>query len=511
MNPYQRSIHVDVPINRLGSLAAEDGAEPLSGHLHGALAVLKDQRREWYESLSAQARVRSVSQLTILGLSATAIYNGLKSGVASDGDKRRLALAGAAGFATYTAGNWFINSSQEDAYVEGIRTLTCSMQMIEPLRMDLQKFAVLTADQLSLTVAINDLDRALLQAQALVRYADGDASAPAKVRKEAGHALWLARKTLASSHQLSRELDNSGVTLMREGDLAFARVAAIIKASNRDVSSPESHTGAMAGVIAKFRAVSIEPKSEAAGDPTTQTTPTVPGPKADRVGDKPKDSAVGADKTPLANASATALIDQLSARLKQQFDAATAALQAALDKQLAATSRAREQAQAVAKITAANASDQLKAVCIASGRNDCELLPDATATNLATLTASVYARRRPLSNQLLAFHQARKAALSNGNCVRGGSAMSVSPLEDAEVEAGAIHAITVSGVAVAPTVNVKGQATVERVVGPGPNEYVVRIQVADKAVGVIDVSISDRGLAAEQIVLTVIAPKAANQ
>ena len=108
-NPYQRSERVDIPLTKLASEAIEAGSENLAGNLHGAIATLKDQRREWVDSLSAQARVRAVTEIALLGVSSVALYGALKSSVISGGDKRRITAAGIFGFAAYSGSTWFVN------------------------------------------------------------------------------------------------------------------------------------------------------------------------------------------------------------------------------------------------------------------------------------------------------------------------------------------------------------------------------------------------------------------
>lgn len=451
-NPYQRTEQVDVPINKLATQATQAGADSLAGNLHGAIAALKDQRREWYESLSTQARVRTVTQLSVLGLSAGAIYSGLKSGVASDSDKKRLALAGALGFTAFAAGDWFANPSQEVAYTDGIHALTCAMLTIEPLRFGTASFSLMASEQLTLTRAINGLDEDLLEAQATFRYPSTSDSPQALVRREAAAALSRARKTLASSHQLYREIDNSGVTLMREGDLVFGRVAERIRAGSKAVTAPGVFASDISGMIGKFRSIAIEQKNEneAKDKPASDDSP----------GLKREGDVVGGHF--------------LNMTLPE--------LKAAINKEIQADGN----------------------ICGKSGNADCVATELAgTAERLAKKTAAVYAARRPLSNRLLAFFEARRAVEKNRSCAGPGSSMSVSPSTDAEVTVGQQYSIAVSGVATAPIVVVKGMAKHELLVGLGANQYVVRVAVDANAKGAIDVSISDGGRLTEDITLTV--------
>lgn len=462
IDPYQRSKRADVPINQLGyeevTLA---NARPLAGNLQGALGALKDQRREWFDSLSAQARVRTMTQLGLLGVTAAALYGGLKSGVTSDREKTRLAMAGAVGFTAYSASNWFVNPNQEKAYVEGVLGLTCAMLTIEPLRLEVESFDRMWAEQYRLTQAINRLDAELLRAQAVLRYARDSELPQAHVRREAASALWRARKTLASSEQLYSQLGNSGVILMREGDLVFARVAAHINAANKTVSSPDELVTQATGIIGKFRAVKIDAANES---------------------DKERSEA---GKSPAGGADGARKTGDVSAQGRKT--------QRALEGKL-------EKARAMSKADVDT--------CRTAGRSSCDLLSvDDVALTLASLTAEVYAARRPLSNRLLVFGDARKAAAKNPGCVAGGSAMTVSPAEDAKVKPGESYQIAVNGTTKPPMASVKGPATLEVLVS-GPNQYTVRVMVKADAKGTIDVSISDQGLATEEIQLTVDTPAA---
>lgn len=483
-NPYQRSARVDKPISQLGREEVRYAhAERLAGNLHGALGVLKDQRREWYESLSTQARVRAVTQIGLLGVTAAALYSGLKSGVTSDHDKRRLALAGAVGFAAYSGSTWFVNPAQEQAYVEGIRELTCAMMNIEPLRMSAVNFAQMKLERDALVEAINKLDKSLLGAEATERYPRDSKLAWAQVRVEARSALVRARKTLASSEQLADQLNNSGVTLMREGDLVFARVAARINAANKPITSPDAMVSQAAGIIGSFRSVKIDVPSESNGSGSGGggASPATPA-GGDGGGAVAKQTAVAAATASksLGSASMQELLTQVAALQKQQIAAAEEKALRTRDDKL----------EADAKKKLANASEA------------------STARKLAAETADLYAARRPLSMRLLSFAEQRKSVERNGSCVGSVSAMSISPADDAKVAQGDAYEITVSGVTAIPQVLVKGSASFEILVGPGTNQYVVRIKVAADAKGTVDVTISDRGLATEEIQLTVGTPAA---
>lgn len=524
-DPYQRSKQMDLPVERLAQDAltvdGKKGYDALAGNLHGAVAAIKDQRSEWVDSLSTQAKVRAGTQLGVIGVSAVALFNGLRTGVSNDGGKKDLALAGALAGGAYAASDYYSNTAQEDAYIEGIRGLTCALLAIEPLRMTLPAFENIKTEQVSLTLKINELDQKLLKAEASLRYPDGDKSPAALVRDEASSALYRARTTLRSSNQLVWELDKSGITLLREGDLVFANVAAKIKASNKVGSKPQDYVNNLTAILGKFREVKIDVASET-------STPKAPTPMAP--GSEPEikptaTSTVSASKsvtatvsaiaasasvvpsdTLLSQASITALINQVALNLqkqtaKQQKDAneKQAKEQAELDKK---TARAKEAASR-ATMSAAEA----QAACLAAKREDCFSPLDSVSVGLANATAELYKARRPLSNQLVVFNSARAAVNKNRACTGGGSPMTVSPDADANVEPGQVYVITINNVTTPPTVNLKGDAAFKYLVGPSVNQYTYQIEVGKEAKGAIDLSISDRGLATEEIKLTVVQKK----
>ncbi|QRF57487.1 hypothetical protein [Variovorax paradoxus] len=471
-DPYQRSQRVDTPVRQLGKEAAEryGDTELLAGDLHGALVVLKDQRREWYESLSTQARMRAITQLGLIGLTAAAFYGGLKSGVTSNGDRSRLALAGGVGLAAYTGSTWFINPAQEQAYVDGIRDLTCAMLNIEPLRMSEEDFRAMRDEREHLSGAINELDRLLRVEEAVLRYPPGDTSPHALVRIEARDALGRARRTLASSGQLLEQLRNSGVVMMREGDLVFARVAARINTTHRSVSEPDSLLSQATGIAGSFRAVKIDPASESQGVGVSAASVA-----AGSGGGSFNSAATGSSTAKVSsNPDLEPMLRQI-ARLHQQDSDAAAKKIEVLEKRVALLS---------AKKPVSERDNQI-------------------AVKLATATSYLYAFRRPLSHRLLAFHEARKSVGKNSTCFGGASAMNLSSAGDAKVKPGDVYPITVTGVTAVPKIALKGPADHEIVIGPGPNQYIVRVNIRPDAKGVVDIAVSDQASATEDIQLTV--------
>ena len=508
-NPYQRSDRLDMPLATLTQGAKiPPEQDKLAGYLDGALDAVKHQRQEWFDSLSTQSRVRAGAQLTIIGVTAAALYHGLKSGVAGRGETKRLALPGALGAATFVAGDWYVNTSHEQAYIDGISGLTCKMLLIEPFRMTQTSLSSMASQQQALTGAIDALDLELLKAGALHRYDEKDNTAQAKVRIEARQALYRGRTTLTASEQLYRAVDTSGVILLREADLVVASIADKLRSSHKNVNAPRTTVESLSSIIGQYKAVTVDAKVEK----EASDSPKNPQDKKNESDMKPPDEAAASKNAAVPSAVAKAakvseaapqvLIDELLTRLQKQHSTALTAADRKMSAQVKAAAEASEQAKRSAMQAAASAQRGLD-YCKQSGRTDCMVTADDVATLLAVKTATLYQSRRPLSNRLLTFDDAVKAARSNRACVGAGSTMTVAPNTDANVQAGAIYALAVNGAIARPNVVIKGNASQRTYLGQG-HQYIVEVSVSEEASGLIDIAISDASFT-EEIRLTVAA------
>ena len=501
-NPYQRTDLAEIPLEKATRQARDGGSTPLAGGLDGALLVLRDQQSEWYGALSSQARVRAVAQLSVMGLSVAAVYGALKPGATSTVATRNLAIAGAVGAVAYTGSDWYLVPAQEDAYIVGMRKLSCAALQIEPFKMTKDELKTTVDNADALHYALSDLDAALSSAEAVLRYADTDTSAAAAVRREARRARSQGNSTLAASVQLQREVKNSGDTLLRASEFIFADVAASIRASSQPLKDPTTTLTRTKSIITAYQKVDATQEATApAPDKPPVDSPTPPASPASQPAVTAATADLAKDKTPVSDASPTVLMAQLVAQLNAGYAKAAAALEAQFKKQLSDAHKASALAgQAAGK---ANASAVLaQAACKQSTRTDCELPADTVAMDLAQKTADVYTARRPLSSQLLAFSKSSKANAANRACTVSAQSMTVSPAEDASVAAGAPYAIVLGNLAAPPAVTVTGPATYVLEV-TAPRTYTLRLAVKAEAVGTVQVRITGPGADVEDITLTV--------
>jgi hypothetical protein len=505
-NPYQRTDLASEPLEKSIRQARAGGSTPLAGGLDGALLVLRDQQSEWYGALSSQARVRAVAQLSVMGLSVAALYGALKPGATHSVASRNLALAGSVGAVAYTGSDWYLVPEQEDAYIVGMRKLSCAALQIEPFKMTQAELDSTVENTEALHHALSDLDAALSSAEAVMRYAETDTSAAAAVRREARRARSQGNSTLAASVQLQQEVKNSGDTLLRAGEFIFADVAASIRAVSQPLKDPSTTLTRYKSIVTAYQKVDATPEATATAPekqaPESVETPASPASQPAGVAataSAPKEATN--NLTSVSKASPTVLMEELVARLNAGYAKAAAALEAKFKKQLGDAHKASTLASQAAGNANASAVRAL-AACKKSTGTDCELPTDTVSIELAQKTADVYTARRPLSSQLLAFSKSSKANAANRACTASAQSMTVSPAEDASVAPGAPYAIVLGNLPVPPAVTVTGPATyVLEVTAPGT--YTLRMAVKDEAVGTVQIRIIGLGGDVEDITLTV--------
>lgn len=353
--------------------------------------------------------------------------------------------------------------------MDGIRDLTCAMLNIEPLRMSEEDFRAMRDEREHLSGAINELDRLLRVEEAVLRYPPGDTSPHALVRIEARDALGRARRTLASSGQLLEQLRNSGVVMMREGDLVFARVAARINTTHRSVSEPDSLLSQATGIAGSFRAVKIDPASESQGVGVSAASVA-----AGSGGGSFNSAATGSSTAKVSsNPDLEPMLRQIARLHQQDSDAAAKNRSAGEASRSTVGQEAGERARQPDR---GKAGDRhVLSLCI----------PPTTEPSPARLPRGAQERGK------------------NSTCFGGASAMNLSSAGDAKVKPGDVYPITVTGVTAVPKIALKGPADHEIVIGPGPNQYIVRVNIRPDAKGVVDIAVSDQASATEDIQLTV--------
>jgi hypothetical protein len=500
-NPYQQSDTLSRDLSDKASLA---------GELDTALLAVDVQRQKYMSALNSQARARAVTATSLIALATGGLYEGLRSGVASDNAKRNLALAGGLSAGAYSSFNFFVNPSHEKAYLEGFKHLTCSIAEILPLSIALAKatspkgsdsLEEFAEDAQRLEDAHHELDKKL--AQYAAKYAKGrDTSSPeAKALSAAYTAAYRARATLGAANGIKKAIQESGYLLRREAELIVGRTSESIRVGQSTVATPQALAAGVSSIVKAYRDIKVEPealpdakKSDENEDDAPPST-GVPAPDT-------KTPAKGADpapspNTPVKDADLATLLQEATKKL-QVSSAATAA---AAKKSASSAAGAAEQAKRYAD-DAKNAATDAEAACIKAGQKAeaCKAPRQAELLAIVDATTALYMSRRPVSQRVQNFYQMRKTVRSLPGC-GSGSLMSVNPSADADVKPGVAYEITINNPEGFPTLSVVGDATGEVVLSG--SLFVARVTPKADAKGVIKVKITDTKGGVEEIDLTV--------
>lgn len=468
-NPYQKSTELQADLAPLGSggsaqkMAAactvkdlQDTKSVLMQELCEAQRAINAQREEWFDSLSAQSRVRVASSMSLIGLSSLALVSGLNA--TGDDVKRRLTWAGAAAAATYAGSDWWVNSAHERAYIKGYRLLTCQLGLSDALQAELSSFELLEGKsdhrgQLGdLDAALSELDRVLLpmtftrlrQLQKTDRSGAKDKqellddAAPLH-EQEALRAARLGHSTLENARLLVAQLKQAGPQLRRRGELIVAAIAKNIQATQKRTPDPDQLiAGSLKKVMKAFTDIEGVKASTEGGD----------------------GSSTGSDKNPA------------------------------------------EAADGKRSLFSLGIDPSAKGPRSSAGEKEDE------ASALGRAVAAVYAARRPLANRLYAFAQARDPWVKSPECSAQDSLLRLSPEGPIEIAPGGLREIQVINPSGLPRFRVSnGSVKSELVRSTSDGQWVVRVTVGQEAAGTFILTVSDDQGGEEEVLFKINAAK----
>ena len=519
VNPYQRQPELDSDLPGLAGTA-------MAGSLGDALRDINAQRLAWFEALSDHARVANAASLSVYGITAWGLYQGLKpnfvtGGVASESTRANLAKAGIGAGLAYSIGNLFINDKHDEAYVEGFRALTCLMARARPYLLkqnpeldDLKR----QASQLEVAIQVADQEALRLRwANGTSPSARASAAPLAQALQRSESAQRQARLTLERARMLVSRVETVGFQLRRQGDLVVAGVSEELRRNNRGVASPDEFLSKLQAVTGRFQ--SIAPVEASDDDTDSGDTPAAPAAPAETGSAETPATAGGraapaaADKAVAAAAATEQAVTALAAKvedLKSALLTPEARKEQAFKQLEEQTQRLKKQLDAaevdLRKLKQAEAARQ--PVAAPSG--------DAVAQGayLASQVSGLYAQRRKV-NQYLVNHNDLASRVKNiPECRAGGRpVMVLMPSEDRTVSPGN-YRFVISGAKGVPLVSVDGNAgtkTGQRtlVVSIEGATVVVDLLVAENApAGALRLLVHDPvSRATEDVVLTVQAAK----
>jgi hypothetical protein len=560
INPYQRSAALDrdlVLVDKDGSASCKEPQRrcdtPYGAGLGQALEDVNDQRLEWFGALSSHARTANLSSLAVYGLTAWGLYQGLKpgftGGAADSGTKRKLAMAGIGAGSAYAVGNFFLNDKHDEAYVEGIKSLTCQMVRARPYLLSEAKYKELDgavkdasikgiepanlaigADSfggpmgtaMGSSMTLSDQMEALDALTLHLRSTSGvkpkfSGNRAEHALAEADRALKLSRRTLISTRALKSRIDSLSHDLRRRGDLVVAAVSDELRRSSKGIAEPGKFLTDLRNVTGQFQAIPAVKEDDPAADPAATEG------SGSGAADDGADKAAGPEAKVVKQATVAAEdahkdVVALAAKLDTLIDAQRdAKLMKDVQVKKLNNDLQKTKKEFVAKSEEARKLDKkvedLKAQLKEAGKSPITAKDHAL---LAAATARLYATRRDVNQFLVNHEDLAKRFKSIPEC-RGGpvSAMVLLPSEDMMVARGGNYRFQVSGAQGVPVASLQGNPGARKdgrpnmLVSIEGGVVVIDITIADDApAGTLRLMVHDAATrAVEDVTLTIPAAK----
>lgn len=289
----------NVNVTKDASPPPVSGEQRFAGDIESAMDAIDHQRNLYFDEVSGSSEARQIAGSSLIGLSAWAVYKGVRSD--SDSTKRLLALAGATGAAAYGISTHLQNSETEKAFLLGYRALTCLLVKSRPLLIEQAEFKTWSKDVDDLRDKITDVDKALSVAQThryqgLEAAKNNNRSDPQPyVDREFHHlydALKKARTLLETSHVLQARVATAGFALRRRAELVVADVSTEVQRNEHDIPKLEGLVTTTSNITKTFAAIKpIEPGDTGADDLGNKGNAPAPAPNggdAQKVEESPK-------------------------------------------------------------------------------------------------------------------------------------------------------------------------------------------------------------------------------
>jgi hypothetical protein len=265
----------------------------------------------------------------VIAMTAVAVYKGVTAD--TDGTRKYLAKAGAAGGAYYTANTFFNSTDVEVAFLQGYRDVTCRILRARPFLIDADAYRPWKHRVIELEHAITEVDTRLSQLQSL-HFQELELNHGKEVHARLGRefhdivdALRRARLLLKHAIAYQGRVETAGFALRRDVEMIVSDVSQRTHAARRELDPADT-------LVAKFRATakaygSIKPvDQEETGDTTSgaepKATPNTDGKGAvEDDGKSEEGKAAPKAATPAPSSPATSpggkAMDDQSAKIKR--------------------------------------------------------------------------------------------------------------------------------------------------------------------------------------------------
>lgn len=245
LNPYVHLPSPEADSSKIGN--------SLYGELPQAIDRANSYRDAYYKAAAEQSVLKNSIGLSIIPLSASALYLGFASSANSE-----LAAGlglGAAGL--FGLGNFLYSAPRQAVYLHGARAVTCVVLATRPLLTTKTEYDALSSnlEQLGKTLpmvvtAMDDVESGIT--------AVGDAAATADAVTQLGIARALvgdAGRARDAGSLLRAEYDRAGITLNEHLEMVAARVNEEVQKTEPDLSSIATIAGSLGSWAGTFGSV----------------------------------------------------------------------------------------------------------------------------------------------------------------------------------------------------------------------------------------------------------------
>ena len=265
-----------------------------AGGMSCAVSYANDWRTIYYKSVGNDSILRTSVGLSLIPLSAVALYKG----VTTTNRSHNIAALGIGAASLYTAGSFLQSSPRQKVYLAGSQAVGCAVLQMRPLLMLENDYQQLLTDLSALQTNMTGTTTKLRLAEVLLAQAKSE-GAPAERLNDAEVETRLARalldeaaKVRTDGRALAKAVQGSGITLRQAVDSIRDTVSSRISDTEPDLASIMAAVGNLGNVAQNFKPAI----------PTgLSTLPATPAPGVTIKGNAPKTASEDPLKTAVAD------------------------------------------------------------------------------------------------------------------------------------------------------------------------------------------------------------------
>jgi hypothetical protein len=238
------------------------------GNLPHAIDYANSLRQEYYDAVGEQSLLRNGMALTLVPISAAALFLGINS--TSDAPRAAIAGLGIGGASLFALGEFFHSKPRQAIYLAGSEALGCAILASRPY---LIPDDAMTAFKTALTEVYPAMDKAALKLaefSALAKKAEEMALA-----EEALHQIKRAAAIAARGESVNDQIEKAGLTLLTATDTIRDQVSAQIVKDEPDFDSILILVGGLGATAKVIGPPPVEPPAkppQGAGTPEARSS-----------------------------------------------------------------------------------------------------------------------------------------------------------------------------------------------------------------------------------------------